>query len=124
MPGGDYQLWPDIAWMARNLARDTSIKTATDLLDAGFEQSHSTKLRSQYGHCCRSVRSAVWRRDNISRIDVYGPTTQHPEVRRSIESFLAEHPADRFVDFAYYLLGDYDKALKANPGSPIADALH
>ena len=124
LPGGDYQLWLDVAWMARNLARDTSIKTATDLLDAGFEQGHSTKLRS---HIWALLPLGAIRRmaaGQYSRIDIYGPTTQHPEVRRSIESFLAEHPTDRFVDFAYYLLGEYDKALKANPGSPIADVLH
>jgi tetratricopeptide (TPR) repeat protein len=123
-PGGDYRMWPDIAWIARNLARDTSIKTVTDLLDAAFEQSHSTKLRS---HIWALLPFGAIRRlaaGQYSRIDIYGPATEHPEVRRDIESFLAEHPTDRFVDFAYYLLGDYEKALKASPNSPIADVLH
>jgi tetratricopeptide (TPR) repeat protein len=120
----DYRLWSDIAWIARNLARDTSVKTATDLLDAGFEQNHSTKLRSHIWPLLPLGAIGRLAAGAYSRLDIYGPETQNPEIRRSIEIFLAEQPSDRFVDFAYYLLGDYEKALQANPNSPIAASLH
>jgi tetratricopeptide (TPR) repeat protein len=124
LPGDDYHLWPDIAWIARNLARDTSVSTTLDLLDAGFEQNHSTKLRS---HIWALLPFGAIRRlaaGEYSRIDIYSPTTQHPEVRRDIENFVAQHSSDRFVEFAYYLLGEYEKALQVSPDSPISSVLH
>jgi tetratricopeptide (TPR) repeat protein len=124
LPSSDYHLWPDIAWIARNLARDTSIKTVTDLLDTGFEKNHSTKLRSHIWPLLPLGAIGRLAAGQYSRMDIYGAATRHAEVRRDIKNFLAEHPADPFVDFAYYLLGDYEKALKANSNSPIADVLH
>ncbi len=124
LPGDDYHLWPDIAWIARNLARDTSVPAAVELLDAGFEESHSTKLHS---HVWALLPFGAIRRlanGEYSRIDIYGPTTQHPDVRRDIDNFVAQHPLDHFVEFAYYLLGEYEKGLQARPDSPIASVLH
>ena len=51
------------------------------------------------------------------------PRTRHPEIRESIQKFLADHPSELFSEFLYYTVGEFDKALQANPSSIIAGVL-
>ena len=40
-----------------------------------------------------------------------------------IESLIKEFPKDKYIDYAYYMLGDYEKALKERPNSDIKAVL-
>jgi tetratricopeptide (TPR) repeat protein len=124
LPGNDYQLWPDVAFVTRKLALDTSVKTANAALDQVFDASHSDKLRSHVWSLLPLGAIDRLGKHLYSRLDSYGPHTEHPQVRRDVVDFLAGHPSDRFPEFAYYLVGDLNGALQANPNSIINDVLH
>jgi tetratricopeptide (TPR) repeat protein len=124
LAANDYSLWPEVARITRRLARDISVKTANDLLDKGFERSGTRKLHS---HVWASLPGGVIEHMAIHQygvIDIYGANGERPEIRRSIQQFIAAHPSEPFIEFMHYAVGDFDKALKSNPNSPIADVLH
>src|SRR5205085_3613925 len=63
-------------------------------------------------------------RDNLySTIDIYGVKTEYPEIRSNIENLLASKPRDQFIEFAYFIIGDYSNAVAVNPKSVIIDTL-
>lgn len=120
----DYRLWPDVALITRNLARDTSPRTANAAIDKVFDETHNSKLRSHvWAYLPLGARERL-AAGEYSRLDIYGPKTEHPVIRRDIEGFLAREPSDPFVEFGYSLIGDYEKALQVRPNSVIADVLH
>ncbi len=120
----DFSLWPDVARATRNLARDTSPDVANRELDAVFDDVGSSKLRSHVwsflplGPIQRLEAGQYW------RYDVFGPRTKFPDIRRRAQNLIATEPNDPFIEFAYFLLGDFTDALKARPNSPISDVLH
>ena len=120
----DYRLWPEVATLTRTLALDTSPDTANQELDKIFDEGHPKKLSSHVwsvvplGATIRLAKAQYWRHDK------YGPNTKNTKVRADLLSFLASQPADPFVEFAYFLVGDFDAALKANPNSVIGNVLH
>jgi tetratricopeptide (TPR) repeat protein len=120
----DYRLWPDVAIITRVLARDTSPKVANDALDAIFKNFPAKKLQSHVWALIPSGAILRLGANIYSRLDQYGPATEHPDVRTAIQSFLASKQPDPFIEFAYYINGDFDKALSANPKSVIANVLH
>ncbi len=120
----DYRLWPDVAIMTRVLARDRSPKVANDALDAIFKKFPSKKLQSHVWALIPSGAILRLGANIYSRLDQYGPQTEHPDVRNAIQSFLASKQPDPFIEFAYYINGDFEKALSANPKSVIANVLH
>lgn len=120
----DYRLWPEVAFITRHLARNTSPKIANEQLDALFNAFHSDKLRSHVWSILPLGAIEHLRKGVYSVLDVYRPKTGYPGIRRDAENFLATRPPDHFVDFAYFLIGDFDNALKANPNSAIVDVLH
>ena len=120
----DYRLWPDVAIITRVLARDTSPKVANDALDAIFKKFPAKKLQSHVWALIPSGAILRLGANIYSRLDQYGPQTEHPDVRTAIQSFLASKQPDPFIEFAYYINGDFDKALSANPKSVIANVLH
>jgi tetratricopeptide (TPR) repeat protein len=120
----DYRLWPPVATIARTLALDTSPDATNRALDKVFDEAHSSKLRS---HAWSIIPMGAIRRlamHHYWRHDVYGPDTKYPEIRRDAERLLASQPPDPFIDFAYFIVGDFDNALKTNPSSVIAEVLH
>jgi len=121
LAGNDYQLWPDVAKLTRRLSLDTSPNVANDALAKVFEKFPSKKLYSRVwsilpgGTIDHIASHKYW------MLDTYLEKTEHPEIRRNILTFLAEKPADPFVEFLYYVVGDFDKALSANPTSSFHD---
>jgi tetratricopeptide (TPR) repeat protein len=119
----NYALWPEVALLTRNLALATSPAIANETLDKAFDKYPSKKLRSHVwsllplGSINNLAERAYW------SISVYGPRTRHPEIRESIQKFLADHPSEPFSEFLYYTVGEFDKALQANPSSIIAGVL-
>jgi tetratricopeptide (TPR) repeat protein len=120
----DYRLWPDVASITRILARNTSPKIANEQLDELCNAYHSQKLRSHVWSILPLGAIERLKQGVYSVLDVYGPHTDYPDIRRDAESFLATRPSDHFVEFAYFLVGDFDNALKANPNSIIVDVLN
>jgi tetratricopeptide (TPR) repeat protein len=123
LAANDYSLWPDVALITRNLALDTSVQTAEDASDRVFDAMHSDKLRSHVWAMLPLGSIQRLAAHEYSRLDQYGPQTEHPQVRHDIENFLATHPADHFLEFAYYTVGDFQNALATNPNSVISDVL-
>jgi len=124
LPSNDYQLWPKVATATRQLARDTSPKIANDTLDLVFRSSRPTKLRS---HVWAFLPLGAIQRlagDQFSRLDIYAEKTEHPDIRRDIMNFISNEPSDPFIEFAYFILGNFDKALRSNPKSPIRNVLN
>lgn len=120
----DYRLWPEVAEITRRLARKTSPKVANDALDKVFAKFASKKLYSHVWSILPGGAIEHLADHEHWRLDILGPTTGFPALRRSIQSFLAGNPPDPFTEFLYYVLGDYDRALQVNPNSIISDVLH
>jgi tetratricopeptide (TPR) repeat protein len=123
LAGDDYKLWPEVALLARNLSLASSPAIASEALDKVFDQFRSKKLRSHVwsllplGSVSNLAERAYW------SLNIYGPKTEYPEIRESIQKFLADHPSEPFSEFLYYTIGDFDKALKVNPNSVISGVL-
>jgi hypothetical protein len=119
----DYELWAKVAFITRNLSLETTPTIANRVLDTVFESSSSKKLHSHVwsllplGPIHRLATHTYW------RLDTYGPTTGYPEIRSAIQQFLRDHPSEPFREFLLYTIGDFDKALQANPNSIISDVL-
>jgi tetratricopeptide (TPR) repeat protein len=120
----DFQLWPQVADLTRRLARGVSPKTANEALDKAFEKIPSKKYRSHAwaflpgGAIVHLAMHQHW------DIDIYGPKTDNPEIRSSIQAFLAGKPSDPFTELLYYVVGQYDQAVQFNPKSSLSDVLH
>jgi tetratricopeptide (TPR) repeat protein len=120
-----------VADVTRRLARETSPKTANDALDRVFSKFPSKKLRSHVwsvlpgGTIVNLAKRVYWAGGGEHPGgDTYGPNTKHPEIRRNIQSFIAANPSAPFIEFLHYTVGDFDKALWANPNSVIRDVIH
>ena len=120
----DFRLWPEVADITRRLARGTSPKIANETLDKVFEKLPSKKYRS---HVWAFLPGGAIQHLGVHQhwdADIYGPKTEHPEIRSSIQAFLAGKPSDPFTELLYYVIGEYDQALQVNPKSPLSDVLH
>jgi len=124
LPATDYSLWPQVALAVRNLTLNVSAETANREMDALFDAMGSKKLWSRVwailplGNTQRLMNGQYW------RFDTYGADTKYPEIRAAAQDFIAQQPDDPFVDFAHYVLGDFQGAIDANPNSAIASPLH
>lgn len=119
----DYSLWPGIAAAARRYALDTSTQTATAEIDRFFDKVPSKKYLSHVWPILPSGPIEHLADNEYWPVDIYGPRTNHPTIRRELMNFVAAERSDHFVDLAYYVLGDYDQALKSNPKSVIGVAI-
>ena len=120
----DLSLWPQVADLTRRLARGVTPKSANDALDKAFEKIPSKKYRS---HALAYLPGGAIQHLGIHQhwdIDIYGPRTENPAIRNSIQSFLAGKPSDPFTELLYYVTGDYEQAARFNPKSPLSDVLH
>ena len=120
----DYRLWSEVALATRNLALDTSPKMANDLLDEIFDKFRTNKLHS---HVWSLLPTGAIRRlaeNKYSTLDVYGSKTTRPDIRSNMENYIAVKPSDPFIELAYFIKGDLEKALELNPKSVIGDVLH
>jgi tetratricopeptide (TPR) repeat protein len=124
LPADDFRLWPEIADITRRLSRGTSSKIANDALDKVFERVQSKKLSS---HVWAFIPGGAIEHLSMNQhwdVDIYGPKTEHPEIRSNIQTFLTGKPSDRFSELLHYVIGEYDEALRVNPNSPLKGVLH
>jgi tetratricopeptide (TPR) repeat protein len=120
----DFQLWPQVADITRRLARDISPETANETLDEVFEKIPSKKYRSHVWALLPGGAIQHLAMHQHWDVDIYGPKTEHPEIRSSIQAFLASRPSEPFIELLYYVIGEYDRAVQVNPKSPLSDVLH
>jgi tetratricopeptide (TPR) repeat protein len=120
----DYHLWPEVAVLTRRLSLDTSPDIANAAVDKVFARFERKKLQSHVwsvlpgGPIQHLADMEFW------PVDIYGPTTEHPNIRSDLQRTLAARPHDPFREFAYYTLGDYEGALHSHANSIISDAIH
>lgn len=122
--GDDYGLWPEVHNIARKLALQTSPSDANRALDKIFDQYPSRKLRSHVWAFLPLGTQWVLQSGRHWVEVIYGPQTQYPRIRRSIQRFLADRPTEPFSEFLYYTIGEFEKGLQTNPKSPIRSLLN
>jgi hypothetical protein len=119
----DYSLWPKIAVVMRNISLQTGPTIANEVLDKVYVNYSSKKLRSRVwsllplGSIKRLANHKYWTNDT------YGPQTGYPEIRRDILKFLAGNRSEPFIEFLYYTIGDFERAINVNPNSIIGDVI-
>jgi tetratricopeptide (TPR) repeat protein len=124
LPLDDYSRWAEIAYATRQLARDTSPQTANSTLDQLFDKFHSTKLRSHVWSILPAGGIERLINGEFSNLDVYGPNTRYPHIRRELETFLTGKQNDAFIEFVYYTLGYFERALNLKRKIIDNDMLH
>ena len=120
----DFKLWPKVADMTRRLARDTSPNVANEAMEKAFEKIPSKKYRSRVWALLPGGAIEHLQMHQHWDVDIYGAKTGYPQIRNPIQKFLSGKPSDPFTEFLYYVIGEYDLALNANPKSAVADVLH
>jgi tetratricopeptide (TPR) repeat protein len=119
----DYELWPKLAFVTRNISLKTSPNVANKVLEKVFEPYPSKKLRSRVWSVLPLSVIKSLATHTYWTADTYGPRTGYPEIRRNIQKVLADNPSEPFSEFLYYTLGEFDKAAQINPTSIINDVL-
>jgi hypothetical protein len=89
----DYSLWPDVARLARRMARSTSTANANEFLDKVFESAPSKKLRSPVWPLLPGGTIEHLAAHQFGLIDIYGPKTSYPDIRQDIQKFIAANPS-------------------------------
>ncbi len=125
LPKGDYGLWPKVAGLTRTLSLDTTPAIANQALDGVFTGFPSRKLWSHLWSILPGS-TTKWLALNIysMQASIFGPDTTQPAIRQEILDFIANNPSDSFIEFAYFAVGQFEKALEAKPNSVIRDVLH
>jgi tetratricopeptide (TPR) repeat protein len=117
----DISLWPDVARLTRQLARDTTQKKANAALEEAFAASPSRKLFTRVWSILPGGTIDRIALHQYGTVDVYPAGTKYVEIRRDIEEFLATKPTDPFIELLYYVIGDFEGALRVAPRSPFKD---
>jgi tetratricopeptide (TPR) repeat protein len=119
----DYSLWSEVALATRNLSLASSPEIANEEEDKVFARFSSQKLCS-HAWSLLPLGTIGTLADRVHwGVSTYGSSTKYPEIRDDIRKFLAAHPDEPFGEFLYYAIGDYEKALAANPNSIIATVI-
>ena len=120
----DYSLWPEVAATTRRLALDTSPTNANQQLAkviSGYPKAkhlHSQLWSVMPGGVIIGLGAGEYR-----KIDIYGPNTKYPEIKRNVQDFIANNSSAPFVEMAHYMNGDLQRALEQGAKSPIRTVL-
>ncbi len=112
LPNNDYSLWPELAFLTRDLSVKTSVEIARRELHDAFDKFDSRKLYTPLWAIL--PRSSLASLDSCTYkvVSIYGKNTEKPEIRKEIIDYIKNNPADKFIAYAYYVVGDFDNALK------------
>jgi tetratricopeptide (TPR) repeat protein len=119
----DYSRWPEIAFIIRRLALDTTEENSNKVIDEVFRSAPSKKY---YSHIWALLPTSVikhLRDGTYMSIDIFGEKTEFPKVRDQIVAQLKTSPAEPFSEFLLYTLGRFDEAVHFNQQSPIHTVL-
>ena len=119
----DYSGWPEIAFLIRRLALNTTAENANRVVDEVFSSTPSQKYRSHvWAFLPTSVINHLKNR-KYTVTDVFGEKTEFPNIRDQIIAQLNTNPKEPFSDFLLYTLGRFDDALQFNQRSPVRTVL-
>jgi tetratricopeptide (TPR) repeat protein len=119
----DYSGWPEIAFMIRRLALNTTVENANRVVDEVFSGAPSQKYRSHvWAFLPTSVINHLKDRA-YTATDVFNEKTEFPNIRDRIIAQLNTNPAEPFSDFLLYTLGRFDDAIQFNQKSPVRTVL-
>jgi tetratricopeptide (TPR) repeat protein len=119
----DYSRWPEIAFMIRRLALNTTTENANKVVDEVFGSASSRKY---YSHIWAFLPTSVikhLRDGTYMSFDVFGDKTEFPGIRDQIIAQLRASPREPFSEFLLYTLGRFDEAVHFNQHSPIHTVL-
>ncbi len=122
-PANDFSKWPEIAFMIRRLALNTTPENANRIVDETFS---SASTRKYYSHVWAVLPTSVINHLKIGTYraaDIFGEKTEYPEIRNRIIAQLKVAPTEPFSEFLLYTQGRFSEAVKFNPTSPIHTTL-
>jgi hypothetical protein len=119
----DYSKWPEIAFMIRRLALNTTPEIANRAVDEVFGAAPSQKYRSHVWALLPTSVIKHLQAGAYRAIDVFGEKTEFPAVRDRIIAQLNASPTEPFSDFLLYTLGRFDDAIQFNQKSPLRTVL-
>ena len=119
----DYSRWPEIAFLIRRLALNTTAENANRVVDEFFSTAPSQKYRSRvWAFLPTSVQKHL-KNGTYTATDVFGEKTEFPYIRDQIIAQQNTNAVEPFSDFLLYTLGRFDDALQFNQKSPVRTVL-
>lgn len=122
-PADDYSRWPEIAFMIRRLALNTTAKNANRVVDEVFSSAPSQKYRSHVWALLPTSVIKHLKDGTYMAADVFGENTEFIDIREQIIAQLNTESREPFSDFLLYALGRFDEAVGFNRRSPIHTVL-
>jgi hypothetical protein len=119
----DYSGWPEIAFMVRRLALNSTAETANKVVDEVFSAPSSQKYRSHVWAFLPTSVIKHLKNGTYTVTDVFGEKTEFPDIREQILAQLKANSAEPFSDFLLYTLGRFDDAIQFNQRSPVRTVL-
>jgi tetratricopeptide (TPR) repeat protein len=122
----DLSAWPEIAFMTRRLALNTSPENANVVIDKLFAAVSSESQKKYYSHVWALLPTSVinhLRAGTYTAADVFSDKTEFPEIRNKILDHLKATPKERFSEFLLYTLGRFSDALEYDQNSPVKTVL-
>jgi hypothetical protein len=119
----DYSRWPEIAFITRRLALNTTAENANRVVDEVFGAASSHKYRSHVWAFLPTSVIKHLKNGTYTVTDVFGEKTEFPDIRDQIVAQLKTSSTEPFSDFLLYTLGRFDDALQFNQRSPVRTVL-
>jgi hypothetical protein len=119
----DYSKWPEIAFMIRRLALNTTPEIANKAVDEVFGAAPGQKYRSRVWALLPTSVIKHLQAGAYTAIDVFGEKTEFPAIRDRIIAQLNASPPEPFSEFLLYTLGRFDDAIQFNQKSPLRTVL-
>lgn len=111
----DLSLKVDLAQVLRSYYLLNGLYDTVNLIES-LKKEYGNKIIS-YFWALTPIEMMRNLRDNIHFLDFQKVNT------KEIKLILKKFPNDKYIDYAYYMLEDYNKALKVRPNSDIKDTL-
>lgn len=122
-PKGSLARWPEVAFMTRRLALNTTPELANAVVDRVFASEADVKYRSHvWAYLPTSVIKHL-RDGTYQAVDIFGAATEFPDIRDGIAAQLKAEPNEPYSEFLLYTLGRFDEAVAFNANSPIGMVL-
>jgi hypothetical protein len=119
----DYSKWPEVAFMMRRLALNTTPEIANKAVDEVFGKAPGQKYRSHVWALLPTSVIKHLKGGAYMAIDVFGEKTEFPAIRDAIIAQLNTTPTEPFSEFLLYALGRFDDAIQFNQKSPVHTVL-
>ncbi len=119
----DFSAWPEIAFMIRRLALNTTPDNANTIVDKVFSNATDKKY---YSHVWAFLPTSVINHlalGTYRAADLFDENTEFPDIRSQIIAQLERDPSAPYSEFLLYTLGRFSEAVKLNPNSPIHSVL-